>query len=145
MALWEFKNLNKYGNFRTRIVHSKGSLGIGKGFGPIHMVRRFQYEHREQYPPMLLDINGKKYLMPQWKVVHPQTTLEDIKWVKPKPKTKPQLQVIKHEFTSSSSNSVYVTREKIDENGEITYACNCPGFYRAKDRKCKHIKSLENK
>ena len=35
MALWEFRNLNKHGNYRKRIIHTEGALSIpGSGFGP---------------------------------------------------------------------------------------------------------------
>ena len=89
MALWEFKNLNKHGNYRTRIIHTEGALSIpGDGFGPSIFANRYQYEYKGEYlPPTLAKINGKTYLMPLWKEVAEGTTLSDIKWIKPKPKT----------------------------------------------------------
>ena len=48
MALWEFKNLNKHGNFRTRIIHTKSALSIpGSGFGPSVIARRFKYKYED--------------------------------------------------------------------------------------------------
>ena len=44
------------------------------------------------------------------------------------------------EFKSSSSDSVY----KIRQNGD-KLKCDCPGTWRAKDRRCKHIKEVEKK
>lgn len=146
MALWQFQNLNKYGNFRTRIIHTKGSLGIpGDAFGPVVFTRRFRYEYKHSYmPPFILKMNGKTYLMPLWQEVHPETTIEDINWIKPKPKPVQKREVIKHTFESATSGSVYTTREYHNEDGSIKYTCNCPGVWRSKEKKCKHIKSLEN-
>jgi uncharacterized protein YpmS len=38
--------------------------------------------------PTLLKKDGKTYLMPEWREVHPETTLNDIIWKKPKVKKK---------------------------------------------------------
>ena len=43
-------------------------------------------------------------------------------------------------FKSSSSDSVY----KVRQNGD-RLRCDCPGTWRAKDRRCKHIKEVEKK
>lgn len=145
MALWEFTNLNKYGNSRTRIVHTKGGLGVSKGFGNVVFAKRFKYTHTHPYMPPTLytSRDGTTYLMPDWKPVHEKTTLNDIEWVKPKPKNIPKTEVIQHEFKSSSSNKVYITKEYKKADGTITYSCNCFGAVRAKDNKCTHIKSLQ--
>ena len=43
MALWEFTNLNKHGNFRTRIIHTEGALNLpGGGLGKMVFVKRFK-------------------------------------------------------------------------------------------------------
>ena len=39
-------------------------------------------------PPSILELNGKTYLMPLWKEVVKGTTIDDIKWIKPKLKRK---------------------------------------------------------
>ena len=44
------------------------------------------------------------------------------------------------EFKSSSSDSIY----KVRQNGD-KLKCDCPGTWRAKDRRCKHIKEVEKK
>jgi len=142
MALWEFSNLNKHGNFRTRIIYTKGGLGIpGKGLGPMIFANRFKYQHKHPFmAPTLLKKDNKTYLMPYWKEVIEGTTLNDIEWFKPKTK---RAEVIEHKFKSSSSNTVYITKEYISVDGSRKFTCNCPGTWRAKDRRCKHIKSLE--
>ena len=71
--------------------------------------------------------------------VHPQTTMDDIEVIRVEKKVVKQEPTI-HKFESSSSSSIYTVREVAGK-----YKCNCPGSYRAKDRKCKHIKKLESK
>jgi hypothetical protein len=91
MALLQFTNLNKHGNKRTRIIHSPTTqLGINPaGFGSYVHVSVFKYEYNHPVmAPTLLKKDGKTYLMPEWREVHPETTLNDIIWKKPKVKKK---------------------------------------------------------
>ena len=133
--LWKFTNTNKYGNLRSRIVHSEGALKVGRGFGSFQAAQRFRYESRSPYFG-LVNIKGKRYLTPDWIEVHPQTTIEDIKH-EPVVVEAP---VQKNEwvFESSSSDSFY----KVRQNG-LKLTCTCPGSWRAADRRCKHIKEVE--
>jgi hypothetical protein len=134
--LWLFTNTNKHGNLRSRVVYSDGALKVGKGFGPFQAARRFRYESRTPYHG-LMDHNGKRYLTPDWIEVHPQTTYDDIVYNTPvveEPKVKNEWM-----FESSSGDGFY----RVRQNG-LKLTCNCPGAWRAKDRKCKHIKSVEN-
>jgi hypothetical protein len=144
MALWKFTNLNKHGNYKTRIIYTKGTLSIpGDGLGKVIFANRFKYKYEHPLiPPMIWKNNGKTYLMPLWKEVVEGTTLNDIEWVKPKAK---KAEIIQHKFESSSSDKVYITKEYIEIDGSRKYSCNCPGVWRSKDRKCKHIKSIEKK
>ena len=134
--LWKLTTVNKYGNFRSRVVYSEGALTIGRGFGPFVGARRFRYESRTPYHGILTSpIDGKKYLTPDWKEVLPETTLADIVYIAPEPvKEKPT----QWDFKSDSSDAVY----KVRYNG-FKLTCNCPGSWRAFDRRCKHIKSVE--
>lgn len=142
MALWKFSNKNKYNNWRSRIVCLDGPVSYpGSAFGRAVSARRFKYKYEHPLmPPTILKLNGKTYLMPIWKEVVDGTTIEDIEWVKPKVKTT-EVEVFK--FESASSGSLYTTKKFTKPDGEIKYSCTCPGVWRAKDRKCKHIKSLE--
>ena len=110
--LYEFSNLNKHGNIRTRVVSwPKGkAFGINpKGFGSFIAVKVFKYEyHHELNPPSLANIGGKKYLLPTWQEVLPETELSDIKWIKPKPKVK-QEPIIEIHTSSSDPNKTYKT------------------------------------
>lgn len=144
MPLWKFKNNNKYGNLRTRIIHTDTpTLNINpKGLGPTIIVSRFHYEHEHLYAPALIDRGGKRYILPTWKEVHPKTTLNDIKHIKP---TKPSEKVKEKntwEVKSSSGNGVYVIKQV-----GVKFTCNCSGYWRLKDKNkgCKHIREVKTK
>lgn len=102
-------------------------------------VFKYTYEH-SQLPPALVVLKGQKYIVPTWQKVHPETTLADIEWIKP---TKPvEVPVEKNTWkfeSSSDPGHFYVVKQS-----GLKLSCNCPGFYRAKDRRCKHIKQVEN-
>jgi len=148
MSLIQFTNTNKYGTFRHRIVYRPGDkpFKIGRGFGPVVGVKAFKYTHEHIYPPALFtsSVTGQKYIVPGYQKVHPQTTLKDINWIQPKPKNvEKAADVFKtnEEFkfeSKSEPGSFYVVRVV---NGKAK--CNCAGQYRAKDRKCKHMKEVE--
>ena len=143
--LYEFSNLNKHGNIRSRVISwPKGkAFGINpNGFGSFIAVKVFKYEyHHEINPPSLANIGGKRYLLPTWQEVLPETELSDIKWIKPKPKVKQEPIVEIH--TSSSDPSKTYKTIYYPETGK--FHCNCPGRWRAFDNRCKHIKELEKK
>ncbi len=96
----------------------------------------YKYEN-EALPPHLITLNGKKYIVPIWKEVHPQTTIDDIIWIKPKPKAQVEKKVFK--FESASEKGMFY-QVKV-EGTKIS--CNCPGVWRAKDRACKHMKQVK--
>ncbi len=143
MALWHFTNLNKYGNPRSRIFHRPDGEAFSfnpNGFGSFVAVRRYKYEYEHPVmPPTILELNGKTYLMPLWKEVVKGTTIDDIEWIKPKPKKKSETIVV--ETPSSKGDVIYKTRYYPDSGN---YTCNCPGTWRAKDRMCKHIIKLKS-
>jgi len=140
MPLWEFKNLNKYGNIRTRIVHTDNSQFSfkPKGLGEFVGVKRFHYESRSPYFG-ILNIGGKSYLTPDWVEVIEGTTINDVVYNAP---VAPKKVVEKDEwlFESVSDPGQFYKVRKIG----VTYKCSCPGSWRAKDRECKHIKSVKN-
>ena len=142
MALWKFTNLNKYGNYRSRIVYRPDGEAFGfnpKGFGPFINVQMFRYEYKGIIPPALATIGGQKYIMPSWQKVDLNTTLKDINWVKPKPKVKRSKTVIRT-FNSGSSDAVYTTKYYPDSG---KYFCDCPGSWRSRGN-CKHVKQMRN-
>jgi hypothetical protein len=84
----------------------------------------------------------KTVIMPAGIECDPETTLDDIivieTDIEPK-KIEPTLNKEKTwEFKSSSSDGLYVVKENM---GKLK--CNCPGTWRARDRRCKHIKEVE--
>ena len=92
-------------------------------------------------PPMIWKNNGKTYLMPLWKEVVEGTAVNDVEWVKPKPKVK-QEPVIETHTSNSNADKTYKTTY-YPESGK--FYCDCPGRWRAFDNRCKHIKTLEKK
>ena len=144
MALWKFTNENKHGNLRSRIIYKPDGESLGfspKGLGPTIHVKRFQYEYKhELIPPSLVVLSGKKYITPIWKEVEKNTTLNDIKWIKPKVKVK-QEPIVEIHTSSSNPNKTYKTTY-YPESGK--YHCTCPGTWRTRGN-CKHIKALRIK
>ena len=141
MALFKFQNLNKHGNLRTRIVHSPTSQFKYKceGLGKFVNVQRFKYEyHHSHISPQMQVRKGERFIMPGNQKVHSETTFGDIVWIQPQPKkrTEPIIKI----NVSSSNGSKYQTKYFPDSGN---YQCNCMGYFRAKDRRCKHIKALE--
>ena len=144
MALFKFQNLNKHGNLRTRIVHSPTSQFSFKpaGYGKFVNVQRFYYKMEHPYlsASLFTDNNGDKFILPSMEKVHPETTLNDI--INIKPKAKKRTEPIIETSISSSGDVTYETKYYPDSDN---YYCSCPGTWRAKDRRCKHIKALEEK
>ena len=143
MALWKFTNLNKYGNPRSRIIYRPDGEAFGfnpKGLGSFVNVQMFKYEYKHEIiPPHLATIGGKKYLMPLWKEVDPNTTINDINWIKPKPK-KQRAKTIIQTHISGSGLGEYTTKY-YPESGK--YHCSCPGYWRSKGN-CKHVKQMRD-
>ena len=139
MALWEFSAPNKHGMMRTRIVHTEGSLNTSPKFGSPQIVRRFKYKYTHPiYPPMIFKHEGKTYLMPKWKEVMEGTTLNDVEWVKPKPKVVVKQEPIVITSASSSSDKTYTTTYYPDSG---KFWCDCPGMWRSGGN-CKHVKQM---
>ena len=104
--------------------------------------------HKHWLPPILVYIRGEQYLMPTWQKVPSNTKLSDIKWEKEKilPAIKKEPKIIVETFVSSSDPSILYTTKKIERaDGSFVYSCTCPGAWRAKDKRCKHIKILEKR
>ena len=112
--------------------------------------KRFKYEIKK-HPYLckaIVRFRDKTFIYPEVIECHPETTLDDIVEVDemgeivektivkidiPKPTIK------EWKFESSSGGGTYI----VTETKPGTYKCQCPGFFRAKDRKCKHIKEVE--
>jgi hypothetical protein len=142
MPIVEFSNLNKYGNLRTRrFYQEKSNLGINpKGFGSFVAFKLFKYDYEHHMSPSLANIGNKKYIVPTWQEVLPETTLKDINWIKPKVKKMLESKTITKINTSSSGLGKYTTKY-YPESGK--YHCSCPGYWRSGGN-CKHVKEMKN-
>jgi hypothetical protein len=143
MPIVEFSNLNKHGNIRTRrFYQEKSNLSINpNGFGPSIMFRLFKYDYEGHMSPGIINLRGKTYLVPTWQEVIKGTTLNDINWIKPKPKVR-QEPIVEMNVSDSDPTKTYKTIYYPDSG---KFHCNCPGRWRAFDNRCKHIKALELK
>ena len=145
MPLFEFTHKTKYGQLRKRIVYNESSqFTIKPGFGNFVAVRPFRYMSRSPYQPGLVTRDGKKFLIPDWVEVLPETTINDIKAFEEE--TRGRKKVSKKvnnpnewRFESKSDpGSFYVVKQISD----YKVSCTCSGQYRAKDRKCRHMKEV---
>ena len=144
MPIVEFSHYNKYGNIRTRrFYQEKSNLSINpKGFGPYVGFKLFKYDYHEPLlPPCLVVAGGQKYIVPTWQKVLPETTLEDINWIKPKPKKVDKVDPVVQVNKSSSSDKSYTTKY-FPNSGK--FHCDCPGTWRTGGN-CKHVKELRIK
>ncbi len=138
MPIIEFSNLNKYGNWRTRLFYNPTtSYGLKPdGFGPSIMVKLHKYTHKHVLPPCIMKLGGKTYIMPGWQEAIEGTTLNDVIHIKPKVKKKAETIIV--ETSSSKGDKMYKTRYYPDTGN---FTCTCPGVWMSGNN-CKHIKKL---
>lgn len=133
--LWSVKKRFQDGTEIDEIVSSPSPYVVNleeKVVASMTKVHKYDYEHH--YPPTLfIDSNGKKFIIPVWKEVHPETTVEDINWIKPKLKKE----------TEHIQGSMGMYKTIYDPNKK-TYKCTCMGYWRSKGN-CKHVKALKEK
>lgn len=145
MALWKFSNLNKYGNVRNRIIHLEDGKPFSynpEGFGKFVEVKRFRYEHNHLYAPVLFTAKDNKlYILPGWQLVDPNTTLNDIEWVKPEVKKDEPVEKNVWKFQSDSNPEIFYF---VKQNGN-KFTCSCSGFWRAHDKEkgCVHVQKVK--
>lgn len=150
MALHQIIETHKVNILGQEITYKNKFLvykeGTSYGFKPqssliSHASRLFKYEHEHDLPPTLLtNHKGETFIVPTWQKVHPKTTLADIEWIKPE-KPKPIVEKNTWKFESSSDPGHFYN---VRQNG-LKLTCTCSGMWRAKDRRCKHIKEVEQK
>jgi hypothetical protein len=93
-----------------------------------------KYEVEGSFHPGLIQLDdGKKYIIPKWIEVHPETTYDDIIWIQPKQK----------KIIEQNVGSVGTYKTVYDPN-KNTYKCSCMGFWKSKGN-CKHVKALREK
>jgi hypothetical protein len=129
MALWDVDG---------EIVYTEGSLSLTPEKANALFVKR----HRYKIPYSNVGIGGfidkdnKKFHVPSWIEVHPQTTFDDLV-IDKKPFEELFVEEKKWEFKSGSSDKVYTVKH--NKRGELS--CDCMGYIG--HRKCKHITEVK--
>ena len=135
--LYTVKTVYDNGQATDEIIYSKEPYTIYPKQDGIISSRASVHKYEIEYhlPPTIFTspTDNKKYLVPMWIEVHPETTYNDVKWIKPK-----QKKVIEH-----IEGSVGKYKTTYDPNKK-TYKCTCMGFWRSKGN-CKHVKALKEK
>lgn len=107
---------------------------------------KYKVDKHPTLPKIIVRFGDRTLIYPQKLECHPDTTLDDIIEVESKQqleikkqeKIKELVQFKTWEFKSSSSDGTYIVRETTKG-----LKCTCPGVWRSKDRKCRHIKEVE--
>jgi hypothetical protein len=124
------------GQSTSKIIHSVTPISLYPKRDKIKssVVSVHKYEVEGSFHPGLIQLDdGKKYIIPKWIEVHPETTYDDIIWVQPK-----QKKIIEH-----IEGSVGTYKTTYDPNKD-KYKCTCMGFWRSKGN-CKHVRALKEK
>ena len=108
---------------------------------------KYEVEKHMLLPKMIITLKGKTYIYPSRIQCHPNTTLDDIIEIQPQTQMlaeerieQPKTQEKKSwRFESSSGGGIYTVKQT--KTGKLI--CDCPGVWRSKDRRCKHIKEVE--
>ena len=124
------------GQSMSEIIHSVTPISLYPKRDKIKssVVSVHKYEVEGSFHPGLLQLDdGKKYIIPKWIEVHPETTYDDIIWIQPKQK----------KIIEQNVGSVGTYKTVYDPN-KNTYKCSCMGFWKSKGN-CKHVKALREK
>ena len=134
--LYTVKIVYDDGRVTDEIISSPTPITLYPVRDKIHssVVSVHKYEVEGSFHPGLHTASdGKKYIIPKWIEVHPETTYNDIVWIQPK-----QKKVIEH-----IQGSVGMYKTMFDPN-KNKYTCSCMGFWRSKGN-CKHVIALKEK
>lgn len=129
MALWKING---------EVVYSDGPLSVSTSEYPQAYVIRYFYKipHSNTGKGAFTFQDGKKYHVPSWIEVHPETSFDDI-IVEKKPFQELFVEPKTWSFKSESSDKEYTVKES--KNGNLS--CNCWGYMAHK--KCKHVKQVQ--
>lgn len=108
---------------------------------------KYKVEKHPTLPVSIVRFKDKTMIYPAQIECHSKTTLDDIKVNEPKTKITNQERVEQPKtqeekswrFESSSGGGTYTVKQT--KTGKLI--CDCPGVWRSKDRRCKHIKEVE--
>ena len=138
------------GRAETKIVTAEETTIYPQRDGIVHSgCKRFKYkvDKHNILPKAIVRFVNKTVIYPAGVECHPQTTLDDIVEIATQQQiTESKVEIVapvekrEWKFESASGGGTYI----VSETKKGTLRCNCPGVWRAKDRKCKHIKEVEN-
>jgi hypothetical protein len=143
MALFELYTEYKDGTATTEIIVGPVKIYPKRDGIIFANSKRFKYHIKTDTTVGVVSTPNGKFIVgggKGWIPCHPETQLTDIFIIKDKPK-KIKEQKDKEEiftFNSKSSDSIYKVRVVLGKP-----KCDCVGQYRAKDRKCVHMKEVE--
>lgn len=137
------------GRVETTIVHADEAKIYPQRDGIVNSgCKPFKYKVSKHniLPKTIVRFVGKTMIFPEGIECHPQTTLNDIVEIQTEqqiqeetPITPQQEKLKSWKFESSSGGGTYIVKQT--KNGGLR--CDCPGVWRSKDRRCKHIKEVE--
>lgn len=141
----EFKD----GSAKTTIVTAEETKIYPQRDGIVNSgCKPFKYKVSKHniLPKSIIRFVGKTMIFPEGIECHPQTTLEDIVEIKSQEQIQeetpivPQPEKLKSwKFESASGGGTYMVKQ----TKEGTLRCDCMGYFRSRDRRCKHIKEVE--
>jgi len=136
------------GRIETKIVEASETTVYPQRDGIKHSnCKTFKYKVPKHniLPVTIVRFINKTMIYPAQIECHPSTTLNDIVEIQTEEqKVKVQVEIPKKEeektwkFESASGGGTYIVKQTTKG-----LKCDCPGTWRAKDRRCKHIKEVE--
>ena len=135
--LWKIQTKKtRFTDWKEEIVYSEGALSVKGKVGIIAVPFKYKVKS-SNVPPIIFDHKGKRYVLPYWLEVHPQTTLTDIFVEKEKVKK------TSYEVLSERTGEKYTVKFNPTES---KWTCNCTGFHRllVKEKGCKHIQQIRD-
>jgi hypothetical protein len=143
MALFEVTKIFKDGTKTIEVVAGQVKIYPQRDNIQHSNCKRFRYDVKTKYTVAIAKtINGCFIVGGEgpWLPCHPDTQLGDINVIKEKIKVVKEIKEKEEIFTfnSKSSDSIYKVRIVMGKP-----KCDCAGQFRAKDRRCVHMKEVE--
>ena len=106
-------------------------------------MKKYKVSKHNYLPVAIIKFPTKTVIMPEGIECDPDTTFDDIEVIETSfsiVDTPQQTLTLDQTWTfkSSSSDGVYTVRKNMNK-----IKCDCPGVWRSKDKRCKHIKEVE--
>jgi len=137
------------GRKEVKIVNAKETTLYPQRDGIKHAgCKAFKYEVPKHniLPKMIVRLGDKTYIYPAQIECHPDTTLQDVIEIL----SEQQMEQVKSSLPKKEEPKKWKF-ESVSGDGKYTVIqtpkglkCDCMGYFRARDRRCKHIKEVEN-